>query len=116
MKHYQKVLLILTESGTPSAKQNKFAKIASETNDEILKDLAKKVAQMYSWHLKSGYTRQLAPDDPRRAYMPTNWIEWSKYQKVVNKEISNYAEQRLFDAKPEWMVMAEKHGWTPPRN
>lgn len=116
MKHYKNALLALKSSATPTAKQNKFTKISLETSDEVLKELTGRVAKMYSYHLKSGHSRLVAESHPMRGMIPTNWREWGAMQKAVNSELLEYINLCLANNKPEWMVMAEKHGWTPPRH
>lgn len=35
-------------------------------------------------------------------------------QRELNNQLREYVELRIAEQKPEWMVMAEKHGWRPP--
>lgn len=116
MKQYKATLLALESDGTPSAKQNKFAKISIDTEDIILKELAMRVSKMYSWYLKSGWSRNSrdANGTPLDTSIPRTHGQWAEMQRLVNQELRNYVEMRLAEAKPEWQVMAEKHGWRPP--
>ena len=36
----------------------------------------------------------------------------------IHNKISliNYCEQMVMSEKPEWQIMAERNGWTPPNN
>jgi hypothetical protein len=112
MKHYKIALLALEQNATPNSKQNKFAKIALEAQDEMLKELAKRVAKMYSYYILKG-CRSMKLDDPRRGVIPMHYNQWREMQRLVNTELRAYVEMRLLDEKPEWMVMAEKYGWRP---
>jgi hypothetical protein len=115
MKNYKAALLALEQGGTPTAKRNKFAKIAIDTTDVFLKEHALRVSKMYSHFIKGGWSR-----DTRDANgvwsttRPSTNPEWRTMQKVVNNELRAYVEMRIAESKPEWQVMAEKYGWKPP--
>jgi hypothetical protein len=112
MKQYKTALLALEQDATPNSKQNKFAKISLESQDDVLKELTKRVAKMYSYYIVKGF-RSFKMDDPRRGVIPINYDEWREMQRLLNTELRAYLELRLLDEKPEWMVMAEKNGWRP---
>jgi hypothetical protein len=113
MKQYQKALLAIEQTATPNARYNKLIKIASESTDDILKGLLSKSAKMYSYHLGRGTVRNISRDNALYGYIPTTHSEWANAQRVVNKELLEYVHMRIAESKPEWMVMAEKHGWGP---
>jgi GTP cyclohydrolase I len=114
MKQYKTALLALEQDATPNSKQNKFAKIAVESQDEMLKELARRVAKMYGHYIKSGWSK-----DTRDANgvwsttIPSNSSQWREMQRLLNTELRTYVEMCIASNKPEWMIMAEKHGWRP---
>lgn len=112
MKIYNTTLLALHQEATPKSKYNKFIKIALETDDSTLSELATRVAKMYSYYLKSGTHRHVPTS--QSGIIPANHKEWALTQRAVNAELKEYVELRLRDTKPEWQITAERHGWKPP--
>lgn len=114
MKLYQQILIALKQVATPKAKQNKFVKFEIEAQDEVLRDLLHNVTTMYSYHIKPRWSRGIKMDDPQRGIIPNTYSEWATMQNVANERLLEYVEKRIAEQKPQWQVMAEKHGWTSP--
>lgn len=116
MKNYRDALLALDLTGTHTSKQNKFTKIAHTTEDPILKELCLEVAKWWGWYLKRGWTRDTRDKNTGEWHpiIPTGHDKWKEGQQIVNQKLREYCEMVLSQAKPEWMRLAEKHGWRPP--
>lgn len=116
MKHYQNILIALDSSGTPNAKQTKFAKLGHTSTDPTLSALCLQVARMYSLY-PGKYCRDATGwSQEKRATTPIHSNEWRSMQLALNNQLRMYVKECLAQNKPEWMVAAEKHGWTPPVN
>lgn len=117
MKHYKNALIALDSTGTYTAMRNKFAKIAHSTEDPMLKDLCLKVAQWWGWYIKSGWTRRSTDPntgEPINIGVPKNTQEWWQGYQPLKQRLREYCEMVIAQGKPEWMRLAEKHGWRPP--
>ena len=74
----------------------------NETEDQFLKDLIMNVVSEYqNEYLKLNNSKSI----PLQLYSGT------KSNKIA--KLISYCEQNISTKKPEWMILAEKHGWEP---
>lgn len=110
MNEYQKVLVILQESATISSKTNKLLKIEITTEDHTLAILVRTLLDRYKWHVPPGRYRRAdrVPDG-----FPTSHKEWLISIRVPKRDLENYCMNTLAKEKPQWQILAERHGWKP---
>jgi hypothetical protein len=117
MKNFRDALLAIDTSGTETAMKNKFAKIAHATEDPTLKELCMSLSQWWGWYLKPGWSRRSKDPntgEPINVGVPKTRNEWIEGYQDLRQRLREYCEKVIAQAKPEWMRMAEKHGWKPP--
>lgn len=115
MKDYQKAMEVLLSTGTAPSIANKWAKLASTTMDEDLKQIALDLNYLYSRMLKhrsSFYKEGFEPVIAGIKIFDNN--DWYKAQNILVPKARQFVENRLAQQKPAWMIMAEKNGWRPP--
>jgi len=88
-KDYQAVLVALGGTGTATSLVNKLVKVEVATEDPKLK----KALGVLISRLKAGASLRL--DDV--------------------KAVKKYCEIQTSSAKPQWQILAEQHGWMPPK-
>ena len=101
MKNYKKVLEALSVSQGIRTVGTKLSKVEFESSDATLKK-----------HLSacvSAIETQIARGVP--VSQPTRLINASDQRFV---DLRDYCLRRTKSEKPEWMITAEKNGWTPP--
>lgn len=83
---------------------NKLIKIKLSTEDEkvhnYIDNLIVHINEAKRLHYKRLYT--------------SSSKEFKKI-KELNDEIAEYCDKMLSKGKPEWMILAERNGWTPPK-
>jgi len=90
LKLHRNVLAALGGMHTAPALVNKLSKIASETEDRVLKDAIEKL----NYHLKSsGYTQRSGQ---------------------IGEQIRKYVQEFIDKQQPAWQVIALREGWQPP--
>jgi hypothetical protein len=102
MKSYTKTIQILSTSQSIRASGTQLSKVEFSSSDPTLKRLLSKAIgaiehQIAAAGSASGTTRLLNAKDQRFV------------------DLKKYCEDRTKGEKPEWMVTAELHGWTPPK-
>lgn len=116
MKDYQKAMEFLLTQGTAKALANKWAKLASTTQDEDLRSLAIELNRVYGMYIKPGWSRRAETAPVIRGIVVDCYSAYHQAHGQIRMQTKNYVEEKLAQGKPEWMVMAEKHGWRPPNH
>lgn len=111
-KIYRDALLALDFQGTPTAKGNKWVKLAHATEDQQLKYLAITLGKLYSlWMKGTGWCRTI-PVQVEGYTISTN-KDLSPALHDFRVRIKTYAEQVLQTEQPEWQIIAIQNGWKP---
>lgn len=99
---YQETINSLKKTQTTAQHITGLGKILTSTEDPQLKQL---VHTVYSLMQRAHLSAKTGKSTPGHYYgSPDNAI----------RELIAYCESYIQAGKPEWQVMAEKHGWTPP--
>lgn len=98
---YEKVISSLQELKTSAKHLSDITKIINKTEDEDLKQLLIPVLTALTQH--STCAPQLEKNTPR------NFIGGKPFDAVFH-----YCLPKVEAKKPEWQIIALKHGWTPP--
>lgn len=102
MSYYEKTLSSLSEVKTVSSHMSALGKIRNATEDMSSKQLIDAVInelQRLHLHSKSKST-------------PLS-LEKATASEVVN--LITYCKAAVGSKKPEWQILAERNGWTPPK-
>lgn len=83
---------------------NKLIKIKLSTEDEKVHEYIDNLIM----HINEAKRRHY-----KRLYMSSS--EELKKIEELNNEIAEYCDNMLSSDKPEWMILAERNGWTPPK-
>lgn len=101
MSGYQNVITSLTVPKTLSAHMVSLGKIADATEDQTLKKLLVDLIRAI------GY-------EHARAKHKSTPVTLVASTATELRTTIRYCEQALATKKPEWQILAEHHGWTPP--
>lgn len=96
---YRKVLEQLEKTGTISQKYNSMLKLLYSTEDSTLIGLLRKYC------------------DIKRSCIGHKMISDSVAKETRDSiaSIKEYCNMRIEENKPQWQIIAEQHGWRPPR-
>lgn len=99
---YQKTIDSLKKTQTAAKHITELGKISAATEDPQLKRLVDALLD----RLQNAHaTAKKGNSTPKALYpLPDNAI----------RGLIGYCESYIQAGKPEWQVMAERHGWTPP--
>lgn len=101
---YEQTISALNDTKTVSAHITNLSKISIETEDPQLKLLLTgAIAELQQIYLNPQF-------QPKST--PVNLIN-SKERNL--KQLKAYCSQFIAVKKPEWQVLAEQNGWTPPK-
>ena len=105
MTIYSKVLIEVNKIGSLTTQHNNLMKLYYQTEDTLLKE-----------RLRS-YCKEITKADrcnkDKMHLAAKNIISNNIHNKI---SLINYCEQMVMSEKPEWQIMAERNGWTPPNN
>lgn len=105
MTMYKKTLLELSKKVPITTQHNNLMKIYYSTEDDILKEYIHNFCKGLA--VADRYAKSKLPMKAQDAISDN----------IPNKiTLANYCEQMVSTEKPEWQVLAERHGWTPPMN
>lgn len=99
-------MIALNEIRSFSAHATNLSRIAARTEDEQLRALLETL--LSALHAASMRAKQ---KDVRSA--PGKLVGAEALLPPV-APLSAYCQRMLVNKKPEWQVLAERHGWTPP--
>jgi hypothetical protein len=101
MSPYEKTLKTINEVKTLAAHMVSLGKIRMECEDAHLDGyiVSQIRALQFQHQHSSSRSTPLA-----LTFFPTNETQW----------LSTYCQQFIKQKKPEWQVLAERHGWQPP--
>lgn len=113
-KVYRDALIALDSLGTPTAKGNKWVKIAHATEDSQLKYLATTLGRLYSlWMKGTGWCR--ATPITIEGYAISTNRDLSPALNDFHNRMRTYVERVLQSEQPEWQIIAIQKGWKPPQ-
>ena len=101
MSTYKKTLKSLTEEKTLAAHITSLGKIKSASEDERLNSAI------------SDLIRELQYEHANGKHKSTP-VAISSGSSSEVQAIINYCKRAIGSQKPEWQILAERHGWTPP--
>lgn len=101
-KEYQAVLKIISAVATIATASNNLEKAAIDTEDAKLKAGLVALAQHVRRHGKTSQKIHLAG-------LPKG----TTLQAMVS-QVNAYCEAALASIKPQWQILAEQAGWSPP--
>ncbi|MFE8701169.1 hypothetical protein ACFYKX_11240 [Cytobacillus sp. FJAT-54145] len=98
-KDYETTLITLTQGGKSDSITKKLIKIQIQTEDAQLKE-----------HLETflSILKQME-GAPRSAIQ-----QRSLALKKASSTLRAYCQEVLRNTKPQWQILAERHGWSPP--
>lgn len=99
---YQETIDSLKQSQTAANHINALSKILMSTEDPQLKRL---VNAVYDTVRQAHAKATSGKSTPGHLYNDPHY---------ATRNLIAYCESHIQAGKPEWQVMAEKHGWTPP--
>jgi hypothetical protein len=102
-KVYKQVIETCTSITTTSNFINKLNKVHVATEDQQLKNYLAQVL----WHLSDSY-RYLTPAEATRPRLLGTYSE-------PFRSLLHYCNQCAANAKPQWQIVAEQHGWQPSK-
>lgn len=100
---YKETVTELEEINTPLQHIKKLGVIMRKTEDDTLKKLIDNVIIELQ--------RYLAHPKAKNKSIPGNLVN---SQQQVIQDLFKYCSQFIKTTKPEWQVLAERNGWTPP--
>lgn len=103
VKEYQQVIEACTSIASLSQFQNKLNKVFVATEDPTLKKLLLPVVAK----LNETFRNSSSSAASRKAQL-NMLVE-------PYKSLHYYCNRCIQEAKPQWQVIAEKHGWAPPK-
>ncbi|ELY5218333.1 hypothetical protein [Raoultella planticola] len=100
---YQETIDALKATQTIASHIKKLGVISSKTEDPLLqRHIANTITRLQQSH---GNPKVKGKSTPGNLY---------NLQEPTIKTLITYCEQYTVTKKPEWQVLAERHGWTPP--
>ncbi|MEW5199330.1 hypothetical protein [Enterobacter hormaechei] len=99
---YQETIHLLKKTQSVAKHLTELGKILTSTEDPQLKEL---VETVYGSLQEAHYKAKSGKSTPLNLYSAQN---------NTIKRLISYCESHIQAGKPEWQVMAEKNGWTPP--
>lgn len=105
MTVYKKCLLEISKQSTFTSKHNSLMKVYYETEDYVLKDYIRRYAECLA---EAGHYQ--------KAKLPSHCQRAVQGSEQVKQMLIDYCQQVEMSRKPEWQILAERYGWTPPAN
>lgn len=103
MTNYQKVLVELDKNSSIKAQYNNLVKILYSTEDRQLK-----------FFINSWLNVLDNAEHYRVRNLPNHVIGYLNENSHVKQNLIDYCNDIIRTSKPEWQILAEKHGWKPP--
>lgn len=101
---YEKTITELKEIRTIASHITHLGKVMNKTEDSQLKDLlGNAITSLQGAHARPNVKGKSTPGN---LYNATD---------ASLKRVIEYCENRIAAKKPEWQVLAELNGWTPPK-
>ncbi|MGP9798998.1 hypothetical protein ACT3UJ_16765 [Halomonas sp. 86] len=102
MNYYEKTLVSLKEVKSASAHMTALGKIRAATEDSTLIQAIDTLVR----ELQNGHARSKSKGTP---------FSIENAQAPEAKALINYCQKAVGSKKPEWQILAERNGWTPPK-
>lgn len=103
MNIYTDILIQLNKDVSLSAKYNALMKLYYKTEDCVLKNYIRQYADVLQE--AEVYRKRKLPSHTHQVLLEGNRFK---------VELESYCTEIKMSKKPEWQVLAERYGWTPP--
>lgn len=115
MDIYRKVKVVLLEDSKRTSEYNKLVKLQVQAEDAILLQLLTYYLQSLEWYVPSGVALHFRDQESRdRAIQqgrPMNHKDSVSLARHCKDELMVYLNRVISEQKPEWQIIAERHGW-----
>lgn len=102
MTTYEETIGSLKEMRTIASHITKIGKIMNKTEDEKLRDLlGNLITSLQKAHANPNIKSKSTPGNLYNA------------NSIYVKHVINYCNNFIEEKKPEWQILAERHGWGP---
>ena len=98
---YERTIISLSEYRTISSHITALGKIKIISDDEIITTMIRYIAYDLQERHRNKYTNKSTP------------ISLERWNNQITQNLIQYCNYMIDEKKPEWQILAERHGWAP---
>jgi len=102
LKIYERTIMSLSEYRTISSHLTALGKIKIISDDEVITTMIRYVAYDLQERHRNKYSNKSTP------------VSLERWNNQIVQNLIQYCNYMVGEKKPEWQLLAERNGWTPP--